>query len=239
MGMTSAPIPGQYEPFDYSNARIKTTTGFRVLELLPSDVVEGELLGRIFVDISIEPPSRPLRALSYCWGDGPKSHSVLMVGAFDGNGERTALAITASFDTALQHVRHEEEAVWIWVDRICINQKDKAVKGQQVALIGSIYSRAEQVLVWLGPSENDSDSLMEVWQSVGQAARDFGLEGYYTLEKWSLLFRIMNNIDPEDPKTVEYQTLLKAAATKFVPLIAGEVIRHWFARLWFTRAWGI
>lgn len=233
----STPIPGHHAPFDYSNARIKTPTGFSLLELLPPGAVEAELLGRIFVDITIERLSRPFRALSYCWGDGPKSHSILIVGAAGENEKQTTLAITATLETALRHLRQKNEAVWIWIDQVCINQDDTVEKGQQVALMGSIYSRAEQVLVWLGPSGNDSDSLMEVWQRVGQAARDFGMEDYYTLEKWPLLFRIMNNVDPADPKTAEYQALLKTAAADFVPLIAREVLRHWFARPWFTRAW--
>jgi hypothetical protein len=127
--------------------------------------------------------------------------------------------------------------VWLWVDQICINQEDHVEKGKQVCLMGPIYATVAQVLVWLGPAGHGSDSLMDAWQRVGQAARDWGLESYYTRDRWHFLNPIVCNEEPVDPKTVEFRALLQAAAETFAPLIGADVFNHWFSRRWFTRAW--
>jgi len=52
-----------------------------------------------------------------------------------------------------------------------------------VSLMGSIYFIAEEVLVWLGPAANDSDSVMDAWRHVGQPAQGRGMGSYYTRER--------------------------------------------------------
>ncbi|EAQ84436.1 hypothetical protein CHGG_08450 [Chaetomium globosum CBS 148.51] len=217
--MEKLPETEKYAPFSYSASEMSTPdTQFRLLELLPPIVEQDELSCRIVVRQLVE-SSRQYKALSYTWGNGSLSHFVAILPENGGEGQRKALAITESLHTALVHLRHPSEPVWLWIDQICINQEDHAEKGKQVGIMGPIYAGAEQVLVWLGPAADDSDLLMEAWQSVGQAARDFGLESYYTKERWPLLARILNAEDPTDPKTVEYG--------------------HWFGRPWFPRAWTV
>ncbi|KAH6842309.1 heterokaryon incompatibility protein-domain-containing protein, partial [Chaetomium sp. MPI-CAGE-AT-0009] len=228
---------GNYAPFCYSAAQLSAPeTQFRLLELLPS-TTDHELSCRILVS-QVGQPSRQFKALSYTWGKGAMSHSIAVLPGTT-QGKRRALAITESLHTALTHLRHARKSVWLWIDQICINQKDHVEKGNQVSLMGSIYAGAEQVVVWLGPAADGSDALMEAWLSVGQAARDFGLESYYTAERWPLLSNILNNEEPTDPKTVGFQTLLRIGGETFAPLIKKEILRHWFAREWFRRAWTI
>jgi hypothetical protein len=38
----------------------------------------------------------------------------------------------------------------LWIDQICINQNSVAEKSSQVELMGDVYSKAKQVIVWLG-----------------------------------------------------------------------------------------
>ncbi|PMD44844.1 heterokaryon incompatibility [Hyaloscypha variabilis F] len=38
----------------------------------------------------------------------------------------------------------------LWVDAICINQKDDVEKATQISLMKEIYSFAEEVVIWLG-----------------------------------------------------------------------------------------
>ena len=47
------------------------------------------------------------------------------------------------------------------VDAVCINQRDESEKAVQVRMMGSLYSRAEEVIVWLGPASDDSDYAMK------------------------------------------------------------------------------
>ena len=54
----------------------------------------------------------------------------------------------------------------IWVDAISINQgnegKNDDEKMIQISLMGKIYSRAYEVIIWLGPAADGSDTVMEV-----------------------------------------------------------------------------
>ncbi|KAK3304851.1 heterokaryon incompatibility protein-domain-containing protein [Chaetomium strumarium] len=241
-----------YLPFCYSKAKLgEANTEFRLLELMPSasEAQAAQLNCRILVS-GIEQPAHEYKALSYSWGNGATPCSIAVLPAEGSAGEPRALAITESLHTALLHLRDARTSVWLWIDQVCINQQDDDEKGEQVRLMGPIYTRAEQVLVWLGPAElvlvwqnpeeHGSDALMEAWQTVGQEARDFGMESYYTKERWPLLSRIINNNDPDDPKTAQFHNkLLRSGAETLAPLIARQTLRHWFARSWFRRAWTV
>ncbi|KAK4119043.1 HET-domain-containing protein [Parathielavia appendiculata] len=240
--MPRPPATHRYPPFCYTAAKLNNTgTGtpeFRLLELLPS-AAGHELCCRIFVAETGQSSQR-YNALSYTWGLGPKDHSILVVASNSNQGNARkpkALAITESLQTALFHFRHPRKPVRLWIDQICINQEDYAEKAAQVSLMGSIYRNAQQVLVWLGPAAERSDLLMDAWQSIGQAARDWGIEGYYSHEKWHLLHQIVNNPQPSDPGTVSFQALMRTAAKTFAPLIHARALTHWFRRPWFSRAW--
>ena len=43
----------------------------------------------------------------------------------------------------------------MWIDALCINQKDRDERSQQVKLMGAIYRGAAQVIAWLGPDDDD------------------------------------------------------------------------------------
>lgn len=228
-----------HDPFCYSAVPLgeaeEGSRPFRVMELLPSN--KGDALScRIYVD-TIEQSSQSFKTLSYAWGKGPKSHLIRVVSADVEARRPAALPITETLHTCLVQLRHARKPLRLWVDQICINQEDHVEKGKQVRLMGPIYTTAAQVLVWLGPAGQGSDSLMDAWQHVGQAARDWGIESYYTRDRWHLLSPIVRNEEPSSPRTVEFQALLREAAEIFAPLVAAEALKHWFAQSWFTRAW--
>ncbi|KAF4625929.1 hypothetical protein G7Y89_g12234 [Cudoniella acicularis] len=60
-----------------------------------------------------------------------------------------------NLDNALRVLRNHDTPRCLWIDALCINQKDDAEKSVQVALMGSIYSKALRVVIWLG-AENES-----------------------------------------------------------------------------------
>ncbi|KXH68419.1 heterokaryon incompatibility protein [Colletotrichum salicis] len=181
--------------------------------------------------ISTTPIATPrlFKALSYTWGTSGATHSIDVEGA--------SFRITASLDTALRHIRLKDEPVTLWIDQICINQEDGAEKGNQVALMTQIYTKAEQVIVWLGPAEDNSDALMECLHEIGQEAADLAIESYLTKERLPLLHKIMRNENPEDPVTMQYQPLMAKAVAKLKTLLHEMVA--WNERLWFTRVWVI
>lgn len=83
-------------------------------------------------------------AISYCWADQTPTQIVYVEG-------QDALA-TKNCEAALRRFRPKKENKmrFLWIDSLCIDQKNWAERSRQVILMGEIYSKAEQVLVWLG-----------------------------------------------------------------------------------------
>lgn len=87
------------------------------------------------------------QALSYSWGH-PDLDDVLLC-----NGK--VKRISHDNTIALKALRHETKPVYLWIDAICINQKDKAEKSEQVAGMLDVYRKAQSVIAWLGELNND------------------------------------------------------------------------------------
>ena len=75
----------------------------------------------------------------------------------------------------------------LWVDAICINQEDQTEKGHQVSQMRDIYKGADEVLIWLGPSNDDIDSLLDAISWVDARVAEAQSEG--STEDWILLSR--------------------------------------------------
>ncbi|KAH7371678.1 heterokaryon incompatibility protein-domain-containing protein [Pyrenochaeta sp. MPI-SDFR-AT-0127] len=103
-------------------------------------------------------------ALSYTWGS-PENQAALEVGLEDCTSE---LHVGSNLANALRDLRRRIESRILWVDAICINQKDLVERGQQVARMGSIYTYAQRVVVWLGPSSHDSSLAFSSLQHLGK-----------------------------------------------------------------------
>ena len=86
-------------------------------------------------------------ALSYTWGDSQKECSI--------SCGSESIAITANLATALIQLRDTDKPRTLWIDQICINQDDVHERNKQVALMHRIYSRAENVVIWLGKEGPD------------------------------------------------------------------------------------
>jgi hypothetical protein len=77
----------------------------------------------------------PFEALSYVWGP-PNFTSKLCCGSHG------SLMVTPSLREGLRKFRSRSFDRTIWVDQICVNQKDLKKRTAQVLLIGQIYERA-------------------------------------------------------------------------------------------------
>jgi hypothetical protein len=141
-----------------------------VFELAPGrsgDPLRGRIIYNLHSSHTGEGDGRgwsiPYEALSYCWGGYDDRDLRLVV------NDRYYLRILPNLDAALRRLRSTSEHKYLWIDAICINQEDDEGKGSQVALMLDVYSRAEVVNVWLGPSEQESSMGMEVLNYLAQA----------------------------------------------------------------------
>jgi Heterokaryon incompatibility protein (HET) len=59
---------------------------------------------------------------------------------------------TTNLESALRHLRSDRTKV-LWVDAVCINQRNIDEKNSQVRRMGEIFAKASNVIVWLGEAD--------------------------------------------------------------------------------------
>jgi ankyrin repeat protein len=91
-------------------------------------------------------------ALSYTWGSESTPCDIIM------NGMKRE--VTTNVYLALRDLRFQEKERFLWIDGLSINQSDKKEKSYQVQQMGSIYSNAERVVIWLGQATYETDYFM-------------------------------------------------------------------------------
>ncbi|KAG7284758.1 hypothetical protein NEMBOFW57_009369 [Staphylotrichum longicolle] len=171
----------------------------------------------------------PYKALSYSWGEKNQPRRVIFI-------DNRPFSITESLDSALRHLRHNRtEPLVIWIDQICIMQTDNPEKSIQVDMMASIYSCAEQVLVWLGPAGQGSDEVMDLYAQVGGKINDANLQQYCTRDKMPLLDAAVHARNPYDP--LWQQAAAVQALARELLLQRLQAVADWDRREWFRRVW--
>ncbi|KAK1753212.1 HET-6OR heterokaryon incompatibility protein (het-6OR allele) [Echria macrotheca] len=234
------------ERFNYDLAPLDdASTQIRLISLSPSPSWSAPLQCRI-TTASLHPPSQPFKALSYVWTTRnlPRdtTYPLQILTQTDSPSPTHHLPITISLEAALRSLRHPSSITVLWIDQISINQSSIPEKTLQVSLMGKIYASATQVLVWLGHAADGSDLIMDFFAETGAEARAWGMEGYYTRERSSLLTGMVHNIssspaEDETTTTLELQKILIRAAERSAPLLRAGFFRSWFRRAWFSRVW--
>ncbi|CAK1356145.1 unnamed protein product [Cercospora beticola] len=90
-------------------------------------------------------------AISYAWGEAKPTRKILVQGV--------ELKVGGNCHYALRQARLQN-AKYIWVDVLCINQQDLDEKGKQVAMMYSVYNEARRVLACIGPADEASDRIL-------------------------------------------------------------------------------
>ena len=145
-------------------------------------------------------------ALSYVWG--PPQFDVTFY-LQDGT-----IQITRTLESALRHLKIEKQSIYLWIDQICINQSDTREKGQQILLMGLVYSHATNTVIWLGEESNDNPHLaFETMQDVHSRVQ-----------------LVDQEITPSDFKRLSLPGVRDQAWWH---------IRQVFRRPWLTRVWTI
>lgn len=121
----------------------------RVIQLAPGSY-DDDLRIRLRVK-SLEGARPIFNALSYAWGREICPKQVLVNGV--------NVSIGRNLDSALRTLRPNLIGKLLWVDALCINQKDLKERSQQVQIMGEIYSAAEEVMVWLS-AEHRTDQFV-------------------------------------------------------------------------------
>ncbi|KAK5658420.1 hypothetical protein OQA88_2397 [Cercophora sp. LCS_1] len=138
-----------------------------------------------------KPP--PYIAVSYCWDPTSERRTMFV--------NMESLPISA---TVLEVI-----------NQVCINQDDAAEKLDQVYRMDEIYSRAEKVYIWLGPTANQSDvAISQIKRMIGEVS------------VLAVAARISRGAVPD-----EYTTVINENH--------GQIYGHFFKRPWFQRLWTV
>ncbi|KAK2597012.1 hypothetical protein N8I77_012886 [Diaporthe amygdali] len=149
----------------------------------------------------------PYEALSYTWGDASAKREITV--------NQQSFIVTANLDTALRALRSPHQDRLLWVDAICIDQASDQEKSHQVGQMRMVYKFAEQVVIWLGPSTEDSDVLMTLAKTLDlHASRSKAWE-----EEWESMV-VANGGPATDMFRRAYNSLEEMLA------------RPWFRRVW-------
>lgn len=150
-------------------------------------------------------------ALSYTWEIAGGSVQVQAGSRF--------LEVTKNLAAALRALSPLHSRRTIWIDALCINQKDTTERNHQVQFMKQIYAKASRVIVWLGPTADDSDNVMEY---VATLDYDKMFSKYVERSR-------ANNIHQGNAN-------MNVHATETLP-VAQQGVNALFSRSWFGHVW--
>lgn len=155
----------------------------RLLKIsLPAVLDSSNPMPRLEIEHTPLDSAPQFKALSYCWGSPNQPSFKAPIGNVKANqGVETELpfvSLTESLAEILMYLpRHclssDQTTSYIWIDQICIDQSKNGEeeKTSQIGLMGEIYSKAERVLIWLGPGPDPATA-----QTIGEVLA--GGEGF-------------------------------------------------------------
>lgn len=203
---------------------------FRLIELLPGNWEDD--LGCNIHTISLE-SSPEYAALSYSWGDdsqddpdSPTDVFSSVLRAFQ-SGEKLLrcngqiLLISSNLYNALRRLR-EKSIMYLWVDRVCIDQSNLLERTEQVRLMGEIYSKARLVVIWLGEEDSHTVPAFGLIERMTKLATASAIRSLHT-----------NASDLFNPDA------LQAMGLPSFPSADWESMHRFFERRWFQRSWVI
>ena len=146
-------------------------------------------------------------ALSYMWGV-PEGELPIKI-------NNSTVRIRPNLKSALYHLRKTHRERVIWIDALCINQKDTNERNRQVNQMARIYSMASRVVLWLGESDNSSSRAMAYMGNFCKFAK--GAQSKFAIAYSSDQISDDEGSDSESGKLPRRMFLLKKGATsKFV-----------------------
>ena len=110
-------------------------------------------------------PETEYAALSYCWGTPETAHWIILNGNW--------IAVRSNLFDFLDGVASlpEVKSFCFWIDQLSIDQENNQEKNHQVWQMTQIFSRAREVIVWLGKTQDDSERAMQTlnrWRSTSR-----------------------------------------------------------------------
>ncbi|KAI1451148.1 hypothetical protein F5Y02DRAFT_18390 [Annulohypoxylon stygium] len=206
-------LPDRYSrnpPRRYTYTRLKGGE-FRLFILSPGNK-HDRLHGTIFTCPQIErTDTGPYRTLSYEWG--PEQESDQPLYTYEG-----FIKIRKTLYTALRHLRQASSPIILWVDAICINQRDAIEKAQQIIFLPRIFQHAACTLAFISAEGHFDEAIKTLLQIRAKSIYESNSE------EW-----------PRNLPSVA--TSWAQSSTPHSTDVAWDAIKCFFDHTWFRRAW--
>ncbi|KAH7073312.1 heterokaryon incompatibility protein-domain-containing protein [Paraphoma chrysanthemicola] len=189
----------------------------RLVILHPGEAEDRLICTIIHVNLLDEPR---YEAVSYTWKDHTGDAS------FTGNlyCRGKAIPITANCEAALRQFRKRDAPRYLWIDAICIDQKNEEEKSHQVQAMSKIYSMASQVLAFIGLGDpQQRTSFHRVIKHLqgepqpfifhGRGAGDSDLKVFLQMPYWSRVW-----------------VTQEIALARRVTVVLGDISIHWMSQ---------
>jgi len=164
----------------------------RLVILAPSTRFEHPIECRL--EHAIIGNCKPFEALSYVWGK-PDFTKVITL-------DDQKVRITERLAAVLRHLRLPRQERTLWIDAICINQRDLAERQEQVGYFRDIYSSCSSDILWLSPGNQDSSEGMSVVRQLVELQRKWKEGGKEAEDGW-LERRLSDRIKEADAEKLE------------------------------------
>lgn len=189
--------PQQFENSVYKNniAWPLASWQTRLVKLLPGNL-ESDLECELHVVDIIAQPGMGLtgqyriqeyEAVSYSWGITRLTAQICC------NAQQTSIPL--SLFKALQGLRLQDDARWLWCDALCINQDDPVEKSAQVSRMLEIFRKSSRVVAWLGEIQEDTQEAFAAIENVARRVRAAPNSGDYPRASQAEVNRIQSAVD--------------------------------------------
>lgn len=140
----------QYLPLDEARSEI------RVLKVSRPLKYGGSTFQANLICVSLDEDPAYL-AISYVWGDRS------IVGHFESHhrGQGRRIPYNKGILDIINTILACGTTLYLWIDALCINQDDLNERASQVAMMGTIFSKARQVVAFIGEADEMSNTAME------------------------------------------------------------------------------
>lgn len=167
LGFQNAMFPGTLHlgtAFEYLPLR---EGRFRLLRIVTPGVYPCCILEEFDLD-----DAPPYAALSYAWGLPVTTRAIFCMNPGSNNASFSISEhVLEALNSLFGHVPRRQR---IWIDAICIDQRNPTEKAHQIAAMPRIYSQAQQVLCWLGAEADRSDVLIDSLPIMAEWSRQLG-----------------------------------------------------------------
>ncbi|EGZ68665.1 HET-domain-containing protein [Neurospora tetrasperma FGSC 2509] len=129
-----------FQPSGASTHRPLQDSEIRVVTLHPASWYDP--VSCTLDHVVLDGPRDDYIAISYTWGDPTQTKDIEL------NGH--SYPVTTNLHLALRYLRNKDKPRRLWIDSLCIDQRDVAERSAQIPRMRDVYAFAAEVHIWLG-----------------------------------------------------------------------------------------